>query len=161
MHPNKWTTSLSVFKIGQLLHWSNLWLFSTVEGSYNSSLQPFICSILKYSLSPTSAVGIIYISPGCLFLPIPPLLLPSLLFFPSLFHLLSLWWFTSQTSIYPPLTNWVIMLHHPLIPSQPPLPFTCLPSLSSPPPHPSLHLLPQPWQLTYEAPCQSERWSLP
>lgn len=32
----------------------------------------FICSILKYSLSPTSMTGIIYISPGWIVLPIPP-----------------------------------------------------------------------------------------
>lgn len=76
-------------------------------------------------------LGIIYINPGCLFLPSPPPPsppTPSHPSSPSLFHLLPPRWFTFQTSIYPPLTNCVNMLHHSLVSSLPPPHFICSPS---------------------------------
>lgn len=80
-------------------------------------------------------------------LPLPPSLpTPSFQSSPS-FYLLPPWWFTSQTSIYPPLTNFVNMLHHSLFaPPLPPPHFICSPALTSsssgtPPPPSHLFLL--------------------
>lgn len=74
----RWLTKIQQTTNGQVLigHCSNLWLLSAVV-RYDSLSVAFLCSILKYSLSPTSTVGIIYISSGCLSLPNAPSPLPS------------------------------------------------------------------------------------
>lgn len=140
IQPNTWTTSLSV---------SSKWVSCFIRVIYDFLLQSeaviiplcslFICSILKYSLSPTSTVGIIYIRPGCLFLPIPP---PPLS--PFLSILIS---FALPMVIY--LPDLYLSTANKLGYHAPPLPYSFSssstlylpPFLLFPPPHPSLRLL--------------------
>lgn len=113
--------------------------------------------ILKYSHSPTSTVGIIYISPGRLFPPFP-LLLSS----PSLLHLLP----PPPELIY--LRDLYLSTTNKLGYHAPPLPYPSsslypLPDSFSflfPPPHPPLAQSPplKPRRLTYEMPNHSEGW---
>lgn len=143
LQPNKWA--------------SPKWVTCSTTGIYGSVVQReagiiplcslFICSILKYSLSPTSAATLFTLALVVYSVPFLP---------PRLSILIS---FALSMVIY--LPDLYLSTTNKLGYHAPPLPYSvsASPALARPfhqPPHPH-----QPWQLTYEMPCQSEEWCLP